>query len=137
MTLKESFAKAVIGGVQTEIDDKKAIGRYLQEKYEEGVVINHRGPKTPTGLPLADTHYIVRQNGKECFIYVYDVDGVVMLLAQLEDSYAEELIKKHERVYKSAFPRSKKSWYTVVVDDTFSKADVEAILDASYEHVKG
>ena len=138
LTLKESFSKAnVIDNRQGATAEKKAVGKYLKNKYKDAVIINYRGTKTQTGLPLADTHYVVRQNGKECFVYVYEVDGVVMLLAQLKESYVKKLLKTHKNIYKSAFPKSKKAWYTIIVDNTYTQADVEEILDVSYAHVKG
>ena len=59
-----------------------------------------------------------------------------MLLLKTKDELGETLTKPHKTVRKSAFPKSKKHWYTVVVDDTFTKADVENVLTHSYEHVK-
>ena len=136
--LKESFSLATaVNDHQALTLDKKAVGKILKDKYDEGVLVNYRDNKTQTGLPLADTHYVVRQNGKECFLYVYEVDGAVILLAQLEETFVKELRQSHKNVHKSAFPKSRKDWYTVVIDDTFTKADVDAILDASYAHVKG
>jgi predicted DNA-binding protein (MmcQ/YjbR family) len=138
LTLKESFSKAnVIDDRQAVTTEKKTVGKYLKDKYKDAVIINHRGAKTQTGLPLADTHYVVRQSGKECFVYVYEVDGVVMLLAQLKESYVKKLRKTHKNIYKSAFPKSKRTWYTIIVDNTYTQADVEEILDVSYMHVKG
>ena len=139
MTLKESLslASTISEPPAAETVDKKTIGGYLHNKHAGSVVLNYRGNKTKTGLPLADTHYVVRPDGKECFLYVYEVDGTALLLAQLDESYVKDLTKAHKNVYKSAFPKSKKNWYSVVIDSTFTKADVEAVLDASYAHVKG
>lgn len=135
--LKESFSLATAANDHQALTlDKKTVGKILKERHDD-VLVNYRGDKTKTGLPLADTHYVVRQDGEECFLYVYEVDGMVMLLAQLADSYVKKLSKTHKNVYKSAFPKSKKHWYTVVIDSTFTQADVDAILDASYAHVKG
>ena len=113
-----------------------AFSDYLRKKYDDGVEVNSRGNYTKTGLPLADTHYVMKENGKECFTYVYEPDGGAMIfLAQLDEEYAEELQKRHEHVHKSRFPKSKKNWYTVILDDSFSTDDVTDVLDRSFEHV--
>ncbi len=137
ISLRESLSLATtVEAPASETVSKDFIGESLTKKYGDGVKVNRRGNLTRTGLPLADTHYVIRPDGKECFVYVYETNGTVMILAQLADKEAKELRKKHKNVNKSAFPKSKKSWYSIVVDDSFTAEDVEALLETSYNHVK-
>ena len=129
MTLKESIAIAAAQKSNEEIG-KKFVADYLVKTYGDKVEVNRRANKISTGrLPLADTHYVVGEK-KACFIYVYETDeGGVMFLIKAPKEYAENLQKSHEKVFKSAFPKAKNSWYTVIVDETYAAADVEKMLD--------
>ncbi len=111
--------------------NKAYVAAYLAGKYGEMVELNRRGNETKTGLPLADTHYV---NGakKVCFVYVYEVDGTAMLLVKVNDAYGQALAKKHSLVKKSAFPKSKDAWQSVIVDDSFTDGEVEKILDDAF-----
>ena len=112
--------------------NKEYVALYLAEKYGEKVVLNRRGNETKTGLPLADTHYVVGDN-KVCFVYVYEIGETTMLLLKVNDGYGRALAKKHPIVKRSAFPKSKDSWYSVIVDDSFADGEVETILDDAFK----
>ena len=111
---------------------KKGIADYLAEEYGEEVELNQRVNKTKTGLPLADTHYAVSEEGKRCFAYVYETDGTVVLLLRLTEAYAESVRADGHRIIRSAFPKSKYAWYTVILDDTYSEAGIQEILTDAY-----
>ena len=109
---------------------KKTICEYLAGKYGDEVEINTRENFTSTGLPLADTHYVKTANGKSvCFVYVYETDGAMMLLVKANNDFAKSLKATHEQVHKSAFPKSKDPWHSVVLDESFSNEEVERVLD--------
>ena len=112
--------------------DKAYIAMYLADKYGDRVLINRRGNETKTGLPLADTHYAVGDK-KVCFVYVYEIGTTTMLLLNVNDEYGQSLAKKHPIVKKSAFPKSKDAWYSLIVDDSFMEGEVEAILDDAFK----
>ena len=112
--------------------NKEYVALYLAGKYDKNVEINRRGNETKTGLPLADTHYAVGEK-KTCFVYVYEIGETAMLLLKVNDEYGRALMKKHSIVKKSAFPKSKDSWYSVIVDDSFAEGEVEAILDDAFK----
>ena len=133
MTLKESLAAAAKVHVEQIKIDKKYIAEYLEKKYESKVEINTRENKTSTGLPLADTHYAVNGKKKKCFVYVYETDTSTLLLINSTSEYEKELKKTHKYVSKSAFPKSKDEWFSVVVDDSFTNADIDKIMDDCYE----
>ena len=133
MTLKESLAAAAKVHVEQIKIDKKYIAEYLEKKYADKVEINTRENKTSTGLPLADTHYAVNGKKKKCFVYVYETDTSTLLLINSTSAYEKELKKTHKYVSKSAFPKSKDEWFSVVVDDSFTNADIDKIMDDCYE----
>lgn len=130
VTLKESIAIASHEKAHEGIN-KKFVADYLEKSYGKKVEVNRRANKITSGLlPLADTHYVVGAK-KVCFIYVYETEeGGVMFLVKASKKLAETLRKKHEKVYKSAFPKAKQVWYSVIVDDNFSADDVKKMLDA-------
>ena len=136
MTLKESLAAAAKVHAEKIKIDKKYVAEYLEKKYGDKVEINTRENKTSTGLPLADTHYAIDGKKKKCFIYVYETDTSTLLLINNTSAYEKELKKKHSYVSKSAFPKSKDEWFSVVIDDSFNKEDIDNILDNCYELAK-
>ena len=106
----------------------------LKGEFGKSVEINSRGNKTKTGLPLADTHYVGKEEEKTCFIYVYEV-GTVVILIRLADEYATELMKKHPSVKRSAFPKAPNAWYSVILNDEFSDEEVKRILGFAYNSI--
>lgn len=130
VTLKESLAAAahITHSVEVDTFDKKFICEYLKNKYGDDVEINTRENFTSTGLPLADTHYVAGKK-KKCFVYVYETDGTVLLLINNNSKYEKELKKEHKLVTRSAFPKSKDEWFSVILDDSFNKKQVCKVLD--------
>ena len=130
VTLKESLAAAahITHSVEVDTFDKKFICEYLKNKYGDDVEINTRENFTSTGLPLADTHYVAGKK-KKCFVYVYETNGTTLLLINNTSAYEKQLKKEHKLVTKSAFPKSKDEWFSVIIDDSFSKAQVQKVLD--------
>ena len=131
VSLKENIELARATVSHSKIN-KQYVADYLRLKYAEGVVINRRGNETKTGLPLADTHYAIGEEKNVCFVYVYEVEGTTMLLVKVDDEYGTALAEKHPIVKRSAFPKSKSPWYSVIVDDSFTAEEVEKILDDAY-----
>lgn len=129
MTLKESLTLAT--EEKSASVGKKYVADYLKKTFGTKVEINCRANKITSGkLPLADTHYVLG-NKKTCFIYVYETeDGGTLFLVKASATLADQLKKSHAKVYKSAFPKSKAAWYTVVVDKSFTKKDVDNLLSA-------
>ena len=132
MTLKESLAAAAKVHTENKKVDKKYVAEYLTNKYGDKVEINTRENFTSTGLPLADTHYALGAK-KKCFIYVYETKESTLLLINNTSAYEKELKKTHKYVSKSAFPKSKDEWFSVVVDDSFTNEDINNIVDSCYE----
>ena len=133
LTLKDSLvlAKATNSSHQF---SKKFIANYLRTK--DIVEVNERENYTKTGLPLADTHYVDGKDGKKCFAYVYETEGSIILLAKMDENYAEKLQQKHSQINKSAFPKQKNTWYSLILDDTYTAKEVEGILDELIGEVK-
>ena len=133
ITLKDSItlAKAT---ASSHTFSKKYVADYLRTK--DIVEVNERENFTKTGLPLADTHYVDGKDGKKCFAYVYETEGSIILLAKMDDAYAKSLQKKHSQINKSAFPKQKNTWYSLIIDDTYTKEEFEDILDELIGEVK-
>ncbi len=115
---------------------KKGIADYLAQEYGDKTELNLRVNQTRTGLPLADTHYAVNEDGKTCFVYVYEINGTIVLLLRLTEVYAETVRAAGKRIIRSAFPKSKDVWYSIIVDDSYSEADVREILSDAYDLAK-
>ena len=84
--------------------------------------------ETKTGLPFADTQYAVSKEGKKSFVYVYETEGTLVLLHRLNDEYAESVRAAGKKIMRSAFPKSKDAWYSIIADDTYSETDIQEIL---------
>jgi len=132
LSLKESLALAKSAKAEktTHTTSKNSICEYLAGKYGDEVELNTRDNYTRTGLPLADTHYVHGEDGKDrCFVYVYETQGSMMLLVRANYDFAKALKKNHPNVHKSAFPKSKEPWNSIILDDSFSDEEVHKLLD--------
>ena len=129
VSLKESISIASHEHAHENIN-KKFVADYLEKTYGKKVEVNRRANKISSGLlPLADTHYVIGEKNV-CFIYVYETEeGGVMFLIKAPQKYADELAKVHGKVLKSAFPKAKQTWYSVIVDDDFHADAVKKMLD--------
>ena len=135
VSLKSTLARAK-AATSNDARTKKGIADFLASEFGDAAEINRRANKTRTGLPLADTHYAVTADGKRCFAYVYEIEGTVALLLRLSEDYAETVRKSGHKIIRSAFPKSKDAWYSVIVDDTYGETDVTSLLVAAYNHAK-
>ena len=133
LTLKDSLVLAKATS-SSHTFSKKFIADYLRTK--DIVEVNERENYTKTGLPLADTHYVDGKDGKKCFTYVYETEGSVILLAKMDSKYAEKLQEKHSQINLSAFPKQKNTWYSLILDDTYTAKEVQDILDELIGEVK-
>ena len=136
ITLKESIAVAKHAAHSVKWG-KKTIAEYLRVRHAGEIEINERVTHTTTGLPLADTHYAVDHKTRKCFVYVYETEGSPLLLINSDAELAAELNGRHGNVHKSAFPKSKDQWYSLPLDDTYSKEEVQSVLDRCHAHVLG
>ncbi len=135
VALKESLAAAKRAG--NAVVGKKFFGEYLKTKYGEGVEVNERENKTSTGLPLADTYFALDSGNRKCFAYAYDIDGASLLLVNADSVLEDNLKPNHENVNLSAFPKSKDTWYSLPLDDSYSEDELKGILDYCYAHALG
>ena len=136
LSLKESLALAKETVNASAVINKKYVADYLKETFGKEVECNMRGNYTKTSLPLADTHYAISENGKRCFVYVYETDAAVVLLMRLTEEYAESIRKGGHRIIRSAFPKSKDAWYSIIADDTYTEEDIRKILADACEMAK-
>ncbi len=98
--------------------NKKEIADYLEEELNDKVCVNRRQNYTKTGLPLADTHYVVNSDGKkECFAYVYEKEDSKSLIVKVTDELMEKYSDTTFHCVPSRFPKANEQWYKVTVDD--------------------
>ena len=136
ITLKDGFAIAAKTARKEKIT-KKYIADYLNAKFGTDVETNCRANYIKSGkLPLADTHYVLSGEKRTCIAFVYEVNNTVMMLLKVPAKLGNKLAKGHSTVKKSAFPKSKDSWYSIIVDDSFTNEDVETILEESILQLK-
>lgn len=134
VSLKECLAVAAATGTKGTVT-KKSIADYLEGTYGKDVEVNRRANETKPGkgrtegLPLADTHFTLANGERKCFAYVYETDGAVLLLIKAPEDYANTLKNKHKLVNLSAFPKSKGTWFSVAIDDSWSEKGVYKMLD--------
>jgi len=146
VTLAESMKK--LETIKTkETINKKFVADHI-EKGVEDVIVNRRPNYTKPaasrgkteGLPLADTHYVIANDGKKvCYAYVYENEnGSVLILIRTTDAHAKQLSEKHNGVAFSKFPkvRSGLKWYSLPIDDSYTDEDVRGILNTAKENNK-
>lgn len=144
LSLSESIAKGL--KYKNQLLTKHEISSWLGHTYGDKIERNERGLTTAPskgnkkGLPLADTHYAINDDGtKVCFAFVYELEEThsVFLLLKMNEKALKDVKKIYPDVALSAFPKSyKEKWYTVFVDDTFkSKLDLYTLIGYVYKHV--
>ncbi len=102
--------------------NKKEIADYLEEELKDKVCVNRRQNYTKTGLPLADTHYVVNSDGrKECFAYVYEKEDSKSLIVKVTDELIEKYSETTFHCVPSRFPKANEQWYKVTVDEDDEK----------------
>ncbi len=102
--------------------NKKEIADYLEEELKDRVCVNRRQNYTKTGLPLADTHYVVNSDGKkECFAYVYEKEDSKSLIVKVTDELMEKYSETTFHCVPSRFPKANEQWYKVTVDEDDEK----------------
>ena len=59
------------------------------------------------------------------------------MLVRLSEAEAAKIRAAHKATgIKSAFPKNKdRDWYSVIVDDSFTAADVYAVLESAHAYV--
>jgi len=136
ITLKDGLEIAAATTRKEKIT-KKYIADYLNAKFGKEVETNCRANYIKSGkLPLADTHYVLAEEKKICFAFVYEINDTVMMLLKVSKKLGNKFAKGHNTVNLSAFPKSKDSWYSIIVDDSFTNEDVETILNESFLQIK-
>ncbi len=127
-SLKESLSIMDTLVAQSQVT-KASICNFLSSTYGDKVVLNNRPNRTKNDrLPMADTHYVLVNGSKVCFVYVYqNHEGGVLLLIKTKKEHYKMIAAKHERVRRSAFPR-RGEWYSIVVDDTYTEQEIYGIL---------
>lgn len=115
---------------------KRSVADILAEEFGAKVETTSYGNREETGLPPVNVHYVLSDGEKNCFSYVYETDGAVALLLRLTESYAKSIRDGGHKIHRSAFPDREGAWYGIIVDDTYTEADVREILFDACEMAK-
>jgi len=123
LSLKDAMRAATVAHADiADSVNKKTVAAFLTKTYGDAAEVNCRENYIKSGiLPLADTHYKKFENGKKCFIYVYELkDGKVFFLVRADEKTAEKIKSEHPAFMHSAYPKTKEhDWYTLILDDSF------------------
>ncbi len=131
LTLKESMAKAAEVVSELKVT-KEVVAKYLESKYPNNTIVNRKANYTKTGLPLADTHYVLFGENKKCFIYVYELDSEAFFIVRTTEEIANAIAAKHPLTAPSAFPATRDGgkWFAVMFDDSYKSIDdVNEVID--------
>ncbi|MCR5564377.1 MAG: hypothetical protein K6F59_01090 [Gammaproteobacteria bacterium] len=131
LSLKESLALLKNEETKSEFNKEYVIS-YLKKKYKDEVILNSRENFTKTGLPLADTHFVNKDSIKKCFIYVYENNHHVMFLVNADQRLVDAFDGENKNISKSLFPKSKDEWFVFLIDSSYTKDDVNFIIDYAY-----
>ena len=117
--------------------NKNYVAKYLSAKYGDQIAVTAKNSGS-ANLAFADTYSIVMNKNLKCFAMSYEkINCGMLLLVRSDEAYITELAKAHQNVNKSATPKSQtKDWYSIVVDETFVKGEVERILDHAKAYVQ-
>lgn len=116
---------------------KVAVCKHL-ESFGKTIKSNHRpnftqpGRGQTRGLPLADTHYILKGKEKICFMYVYeDEDKNVEILLKTTPEHFEKIKAAHKGVEPSNFPKVSQGniFYSLPATKGFKLSELNAVID--------
>ncbi len=131
LSLKESLE--LLKNEETESKfNKEYVINYLKKKYKDEVVVNARENFTKTGLPLADTHFVKKNSLNKCFLYVYENNKHILFLVNADQNLVDSFAGENKNISKSLFPKSKDEWFVFIIDSSYTKDDVNYIIDYAY-----
>lgn len=84
------------------------------------------------GLLLADTHYIIDNKDRKCFMYVYENDQKeISILLKTTNEHYVKIKLDHPSAEVSNFPKVTKgnSYYKLVIDSTYTREQLFKIID--------
>jgi predicted DNA-binding protein (MmcQ/YjbR family) len=119
------------------IFNKEYVSKYLSAKYGDQIAISVK-KSGAANLAFADAYSIVLGKRLKCFAMSYEKNNCgMLLLIRSDEVFITQLEKVHQNVNKSAAPKSQtRDWYSIVIDESFSKDEVESILDYAIAYVQ-
>ena len=106
------------------IDKYKREPEFLWEKYDDfGVFRKKESGKWFAIMMTLDRSKIDNGDGE-----------IVIINVKVEPELRDSLLKK--KGYYEAYHMNKKSWITIILDDTVSDNDIEELIDNSYSIIK-
>ncbi len=74
--------------------------------------------------------------GERIYAIVFEKSGIVKIIFRADEEYVEHLKIIHPYVTESPYPASRDwTWYSAVIDDTFTEDSVKSMLVESFNHV--
>ncbi len=74
--------------------------------------------------------------GERIYAIVFEKSGIVKIIFRADEEYVEHLKVIHPLIAVSAFPESRDwTWYSAIIDDTFTEDSVKSMLIESFNHV--
>lgn len=90
----------------------------------------------PVALDYLANRLCLLKSGDNIFAMVFEKYGVTKMILRLSEERFRSLCRNHPRVNESDFPEARDwYWYSVIIDSTFNKEDVENLIKESYEYV--
>ena len=133
LSLHDQMEKAAAMHIELKAN-KEMVANYLLDAYKDSTIVNRKPNYTKTGLPLADTHYVLLgEDKKACFMYVYELNqGNAFVIVKTSEEIYKAIKAKHSAASPSAFPHTNDGgkWYSVMFDDSFkTEDDVHEVID--------
>ncbi|NCA66563.1 MAG: hypothetical protein EOM87_00715 [Clostridia bacterium] len=74
--------------------------------------------------------------GERIYSIVFEKSGIVKIIFRADEEYVEHLKIIHPYVTESPYPASRDwTWYSAIIDDTFTEDSVKSMLIESFNHV--
>lgn len=90
----------------------------------------------PISLDYLANRLCLLKSGGNIFAMVFEKYGVTKIILRLSEERFRVLCNNHPRVSESAYPEARDwYWYSVIIDSSFNKDEIEELLKESYDYV--
>lgn len=90
------------------------------------------GPNQTKGFLLPDTHYVVDDKERKCFMFAYENDEKeIYILLKTSKEHFDRIHAEHPSACESKFPKVSNGnpFFKLVIDDTYTREQLFAIID--------
>lgn len=90
----------------------------------------------PIALDYLANRLCLLKSGDNIFAMVFEKYGVTKIILRISEERFRTLCRNHPRIWVSSFPEARDwYWYSVIIDNTFEKEEIENLIKESYEYV--